>query len=421
MMSDHAGSFVNTSELLVYLRHLDVDLSVDGERLACSAPKGVLTPSLQHELKSRKAEIVAILRKNGAANPLAADSSVALCVHELIEAQAGRTPEAVAVVCGTEQLTYRDLSTRSTLLAHRLRAVGLQSEGISGVCLDRSVDMVVALLAVLKAGGLPAARSLFPAHRLALMLEDSGASILISRPNLVQGLPSTRATVVFLESEQENPKSSLPEVRPDSLAYVIYTSGSTGRPKGVAVEHRSVVNLLTSMQSVPGISAQDRLLAVTTLSFDIAGLEIFLPLIVGAQLTIAPRTAVIDGTALIRLLQESQATIMQATPVTWRLLLDHGWDGSPRLKMLCGGEALPRELANRLLATGGELWNLVRSYRNHHLVDYASRGCGPRPRATSAGPLPIPKSTFSMNRGELFPPAWLVSYTSVASGSLADT
>lgn len=382
MMSDHAGSFVNTSEFLAYLRHLDVDLSADGERLACSAPKGVLTPSLQQELKSRKAEIVAILKENGAANPLAADSSVALCVHELIEVQAARTPKAIAVVCGAEQLTYRDLSTRSTLLAHRLRSVGLKSEGISGVCLDRSVDMVVALLAVLKAGGayLPLDPD-FPPERLAFMLEDSDASILISRHNLVQGLPSTRATVVFLESEQENPKSPLPEVRPDSLAYVIYTSGSTGRPKGVAVEHRSVVNLLASMQSVPGISAQDRLLAVTTLSFDIAGLEIFLPLIVGAQLTIAPRTAVIDGTALIRLLQESQATIMQATPVTWRLLLDHGWDGTPHLKMLCGGEALSRELANRLLATGGELWNLygpteTTIWSTVHRVD---AGTGPVP------------------------------------------
>ncbi|HEX4036858.1 MAG TPA: amino acid adenylation domain-containing protein [Acidobacteriaceae bacterium] len=360
-MHNDPGSFVNANELLAYLRQLDVDLTVDGDRLACSAPRGILTPHLQQELKSRKAEILAILQQDG---PSAGDSGSALCVPELIERQADRTPDAVAVVCGTDRLTYRELSTRSSHLANRLRSMGIGPEVIAGVCLERSVDMLVALLAVQKAGGayLPLDPE-FPPERLAFMLEDSGAAVLISRRDLLGALSPGRAAVLHLDNdspgdEPENPPSLPNHTRPNNLAYVIYTSGSTGKPKGVAIEQRSLVNLLQSMRTTLNLTAGDHLLAVTTLSFDIAGLELYLPLLVGARLTIAPRTAVVDGIALSRMLRDSEVTIMQATPVTWRLLLDAGWDGSPRLKMLCGGEALSRELANRLLATGGELWNL---------------------------------------------------------------
>ena len=139
---------------------------------------------------------------------------------------------------------------------------------------------------------------------------------------------------------------------------MIYTSGSTGKPKGVEIGHGSLVNFLESMQREPGMTERDRLLAVTTLSFDIAGLELYLPLVVGAEVAIAPRPAAGDGAALARLWKESGATMMQATPVTWRLLLESGWESAAGMKILCGGEALPRELANRLVAGGGEVWNL---------------------------------------------------------------
>ena len=287
-----------------------------------------------------------------------------LCIHECFEEQAARTPESVAVVFGSERLTYRELSVRSNRLANRLRVLGVGAEVLVGICLERSADIVIALLAVLKAGGayVPLDPRL-PRERLALMQEDSGVAIVITRRDLFDAMPWDRKSVLCVENSgeligRESAECPARLAGPESLAYVMYTSGSTGKPKGVAVEHRAVVNFLSSMRTAPGISDRDRLLAVTTLSFDIAGLEIYLPLIAGAQLTIAPQTAVVDGAALVRLIRESNATIMQATPVTWRLLVDSGWDGLPRLKMLCGGEALSRELANRLLLAGGELWNL---------------------------------------------------------------
>lgn len=358
-------SVASTVELLAYLRSLDVQLTADGGRLTCEAPKGVLTPHLQRELKSRKSEILEILRQSGApVTPAKRDSFTGLCINECFEAQAAMTPEAIAVVAGSERLTYRELSIRSNRLANRLRAMGVGSDVLAGICLDRSAEMVIALLAVLKAGGayIPLDPR-FPRERLGFMLEDSGAALLVTRRDLLDAVPRTQAQALCLDEsresiDRESAKCPARVGGPENLAYVIYTSGSTGKPKGVALEHRSVVNFLGAMRKAPGISEDDRLLAITTLSFDIAGLEIYLPLIAGARLIIAPRAAAVDGAALARLLRESEASIMQATPATWRLLLDSGWDGLPRLKMLCGGEALSRELANRLLATGGELWNL---------------------------------------------------------------
>jgi len=364
-MSNEIFGFDSTLALLAHLRKLDVRLTIEGEHLTCAAPKGVLTYQLQQEIKARKPEILEILRQPGTVEkPSQVEDFGRHCIHELFEAQAVRTAEAVAIVCGSERLTYRELSVRANRLANRLRSLGVGPNVLVGICLERSADMVIALLAVLKAGGayVPLDPQ-FPPERLNLMLDDSGAAVFVTQQDLNAAAPPRRTTVLCLDRdkvsiEQESSSGPGEQSRPENLAYVIYTSGSTGIPKGVAVEHRSVVNLLESMRREPGISQVDRLLAVTTLSFDIAGLEIFLPLISGAQLIIAPRSAVVDGGALGRLLDESEATVMQATPVTWRLLLDSGWEGLPRLKMLCGGETLPRELANRLIATGGELWNL---------------------------------------------------------------
>ncbi len=289
-----------------------------------------------------------------------------LCVHEWVERQAADRPEAVAVVCGGEELTYRELSVRSNRLAHRLRRLGVGPESLVGLCLDRSLDLVVAPLAVWKAGGayVPLDPE-YPSHRLAFMLEDSGAAVLITESHLLDSVPQdVKRTVICLDRERqvlerESDQTPAPVTTPDDLAYVIYTSGSTGKPKGVEIGHRQVVNFLASMQRQPGIGPADRLLAVTTLSFDIAGLELYLPLVSGAEVVIAPRAnAAFDGAALAGMLRDSAITIMQATPVTWRLLLESGWQGTPGLKILCGGEALPRELAERLLATGAEVWNL---------------------------------------------------------------
>lgn len=286
------------------------------------------------------------------------------CIHHLVEAQAEQTPDAIAVVFENQQLTYRELNQQANQLAHYLQTLGAKTETLVGICVERSIDMIVGLLAILKAGS--AYVPLDPAHpsdRLAYVLQDTAAPILLTQTALLDCLPAHQAQVVCLDANQsairqqpqENPVS---EVTATNLAYVIYTSGSTGLPKGVPIEHRSVVNLLESVRSQPGLTAQDTLLSVTTITFDISVAEIFLPLIVGARLVVVSRTVASDGKQLLRALNACNPTFMQATPVTWQLLLAAGWRGSPQLKIISTGEALPKDLANQLLTRGAELWNL---------------------------------------------------------------
>jgi amino acid adenylation domain-containing protein len=286
-----------------------------------------------------------------------------LCLHELVATQTRATPDAVAVVCGAEQLTYAELDARANQLAHHLGRIGVGPEVLVGICVERSLEMLVGLLGILKAGGAyvpidPA----YPVERQQYMLASSQAPVILTQARLRASLPDVEAAVVCLDADwpaiAQGP-SSAPEVPgdPEQLAYVIYTSGSTGRPKGVQIPHRALVNFLTTMRETPGMSATDVLVAVTTLSFDIAGLELYLPLITGARVVIAPAATAADPRALAELLTASGATVMQATPTTWRMLLDSGWAGGG-LKALCGGEALPLTLADRLVAAGVELWNM---------------------------------------------------------------
>jgi amino acid adenylation domain-containing protein len=376
-----------------------------------------------------------------------------LCVHQLFEAQAQRTPNAIAVLFENESLTYCELNKRADELAGRLRRLGVGPDVLVGICVERSIEMVIGLLGILKAGGAyvpldPA----YPRERLAFMLSDSEAPVLLTQKRLLASLPETGAKIVCLDADwrkssaglqpssspnadsaseaganeapdagrelpqagalyqgtasavpqasSESVRALAPEdpaakavppfptfrhgsshaliqnttpeaegnctglqagatsVTPDNLAYVIYTSGSTGKPKGVQIPHRAVVNFLTSMRRRPGMEAEDRVLAVTTLSFDIAGLEMYLPLTVGASLEIVTRETASDGRQLLSKLKTSGATVMQATPVTWRMLLETGWEGDRALKILCGGEALPRQLADQLWGRCGSLWNM---------------------------------------------------------------
>jgi amino acid adenylation domain-containing protein len=286
------------------------------------------------------------------------------CVHQLFEAQADKTPEATAVVFEKQQLTYSELNRRANRLAHHLVKLGVGPDVLVGICVERSLDMVVGLLAILKAGGAyvpldPA----YPLERLSFMLEDAELPVLLTQDRVRRNLPESSARIVCLDTdwneiEKESTENSACKAQPENLAYVIYTSGSTGKPKGVQIPHRAVVNFLTSMRVRPGMTADDRLLAVTTLSFDIAGLEIYLPLSVGASVEIVSRTVASDGNQLLSKLASSDATVVQATPPTWRMLLSAGWKGGPRLKILCGGEALSRTLADQLLQSAGSLWNM---------------------------------------------------------------
>jgi len=279
---------------------------------------------------------------------------------QLLMDQALATPAATAVTCGRVSLSYEQLDRQSTVLAQHLMTLDVAG-GLVGVMLERSIDLPVALIGIMKAGAAyvpldPA----YPAARLNQIVEDAGLVAMVTHSGLSDRWP-TAAAVPRLDVDRLPDPSvprDLPPIAPDARAYVIFTSGSTGRPKGVQIPHRALVNLLWAMRDRPGLTASDVLLSVTTISFDIAALEIFLPLIVGARLVMATATQTVDGRELLALLDREEVTVLQATPVTWELMIEAGWRESRSLKMLCGGEALSRRLANQLLERGGELWNM---------------------------------------------------------------
>jgi amino acid adenylation domain-containing protein len=286
------------------------------------------------------------------------------CVHHLFERMARTKPDAVAVIDAAESLTYSQLDRRANQLARLLCGLGISPGALVGVCLDRTVDMPVALAAVLKCGAayVPLDPT-HPADRLRYTLENAGVFCVITLSRFAAQIADAKAPLLALDELQsqlakQSAESLERACKPEDLAYVIYTSGSTGRPKGVEVEHRNVVSFLEAMRREPGMGETDVLLAVTTLSFDIAGLEMWLPLMVGARIVIASRTDVLDGHRLAELMETHGVSLLQATPATWRLLLEAGWPGQSALKALCGGEALPPDLAVSLLDRVGELWNV---------------------------------------------------------------
>ena len=282
-------------------------------------------------------------------------------LHALIGAQAARNPDAVAVIGRSERLTYGMLDAQSNVLARQLQRAGVGPDKLVGVCLQRSSAMLVALLAVLKAGGayVPLDPS-YPRERLAFMLDDANVALVLTDASSQKALPPESGTPQWLVEELPTGDRAPVEggATPRNLAYVIYTSGSTGLPKGVAVTARSVVNLLLSLRRRTGFASSDVLLAVTSLSFDIAGLELFMPLLTGATVVVADRDATFDGRALRRLVETFSVTFIQATPLTWRLLLEAGLGPDSNVSALCGGEALPLPLAVQLRDTTRAAWNV---------------------------------------------------------------
>jgi len=285
-------------------------------------------------------------------------------IQSLFEMQVDRTPERVAASDEERQITYLELDRRANRLANYLRAQGVGVETLVGLCLPRGIDLLISLLAILKAGGayVPLDPS-FPSERLSYMLENSAAPILLTHSALLHLFPSTALKPICLDREAASidllsDQRLAPVSHAENLAYVIYTSGSTGRPKGVQVLQRGLVNFLLSMQREPGLTEEDILLSVTSLSFDIAGLELYLPIISGAQLKLVSSETASDGFRLMEAMRQSGTTLMQATPATWKLLISSGWNGDRRLKILCGGEALPPDLAAGLISRCGSLWNM---------------------------------------------------------------
>jgi amino acid adenylation domain-containing protein/non-ribosomal peptide synthase protein (TIGR01720 family) len=288
----------------------------------------------------------------------------ALPFHRRFSRQAAQTPDAVAAVFGGERISYGELDARSNQLSHHLRALGVGPGTLVGIHLERSLDLLVGLLGILKAGGAYVPLDpRFPAERLAMMVEDSAAPVILTQAALADTLASHGAALVRIDADwpriagQSRADGGYP-VWPESLAYVIFTSGSTGRPKSVQIPQRALANLLLTFERRVGLDAADVMLAVTTLSFDIAGLELYLPLMAGARVVLASAEDAADGDRLAALLREEAATVMQATPATWRLLLTTGWTPNPNLRMWCGGEALPVDLAQRLIVGGNVLWNV---------------------------------------------------------------
>lgn len=282
-------------------------------------------------------------------------------VHEFVTGIAHLHPDKIAVRCGERTLTYGELERDATNLAAHLQALGVKSGDLVGLCVERSPEMVSALLGILKSGAAYVPMDpLFPAERLGFMVEDARMPVLVTQQSLLDRLPPHQARTVLLDKPPgKAPASFVPSpAGGEHPAYVIFTSGSTGRPKGVRIPHRALVNFLSSMRREPGIKPDDVLLSVTTLSFDISGLEIFLPLTTGATVVVATRETTLDGNLLKAELSHCGATVMQATPSTWRLLLEAGWEGKTDLKILIGGEAIPRELVNQLVPLCGSLWNV---------------------------------------------------------------
>ncbi|MFL7963585.1 non-ribosomal peptide synthase/polyketide synthase [Pseudomonas kielensis] len=332
-------------------------------------------------------------------NATAAEYPQARCVHRLFEAQARQTPDATALVFADQVLSYAELDVRANRLAHRLIEQGVGPDRLVGVALERGVDMIVALLAILKAGGayLPLDPA-FPQDRLAYMIEDSGIELLLTQRSLLNQLPLSGGSelardgggsvnsdvegegliasklaptgggvgVKTLVLDQEGGwldgyagEAPAPRLDAEHLAYAIYTSGSTGKPKGVMVRHGALVNFVASMAREPGIAARDRVLSLTTFSFDIFGLELYGALLSGACVVLVDKQSAHDPEALLKTIDRQQVSVVQATPSTWRMLLDHPASGLlAGRKCLCGGEALAEDLAERLLGVAGEVWNL---------------------------------------------------------------
>jgi amino acid adenylation domain-containing protein len=257
------------------------------------------------------------------------------------------------------------MDCQANQLAHRLRSLGVGPDVVVGLYLDRSPTIIVAALAVWKAGGayLPLDPT-FPAERIEFYISDSKARVVIGigAPSAKLRLPSDVAEVSLhgdrVQIEQNSSEPPPPTSRPEHLAYVIYTSGSTGTPKGVAVQHSALVNLLNSVADEPGLCGGDVMLGLTTMSFDIHALELWLPLSRGARIELVDRDVAMDGLQLARKLKSTRPTVAQATPTTWRMLRAAGWDGDPNLKVLCGGETMPPDLAADLVGRVRELWNM---------------------------------------------------------------
>ncbi len=283
--------------------------------------------------------------------------------HEFFEERTLGNPDKTAIIFLRKVYSYYDLNQKANYMASVLSSTGVKTGSHVGVFLNRSFDLIATLLGILKLGAayIPL-DPVYPKDRIALILEDSAPQLIVSELELLDQLPENEAKCIDIHSLSfqasevyNNPKV---EFNGNTTAYIIYTSGSTGKPKGVVIQHFALSNFLLSMQRQPECNSHDILMAVTTISFDIAGLELYLPLISGASIVLATHQEVLDVRLLKNLMVDYYPTIMQATPAYWKMLILSGWEGNNDLKILCGGEALEQTLAENLASKSHEVWNM---------------------------------------------------------------
>ena len=287
------------------------------------------------------------------------DKSLVSLIHEV----SLQYPNNIAIEYKQQKLSYKDLNEKSNQFADLLIQQGVATGQTIGLAIDRSPDMIIVLLAIMKSGAayVPLDPE-YPRERIEYMLEDSDAKILITSKKYSRHFKTSATEVIIEDSLSQLSAFSnqypLINLKGSDLAYILYTSGSTGKPKAVQIEHHNLVNFLHSMQKLPGITNSDSFLAISTISFDIAGMELYLPLISGAKIVLADTETRKDGYKILELIKEKNITILQGTPSTWRMLLDSGWNKSYGFKALCGGEALSKDLADKLIALCSSLWNV---------------------------------------------------------------
>ena len=284
-------------------------------------------------------------------------------ITSLFEAQTIKTPNAIAVESQDKKMTYQQLNEDANHLAHHLQRAGVKKGDFVGIFVNRSVELLVSLLATLKAGGIyvpldPAN----PKDRLAVILEDAQARILLTQKEMLSQVPEGNHKIITLESIYKEHKNGTVKnldvgLTPDDLAYIIYTSGSTGKPKGILIPHTAVVDHHYAMMEAANLTVRDIILSVASVSFDPSVQDFFLPLFLGGKVVIASNAEVVDGFLLIERLDKSGITFMQATPATWRMLMTAGWHGHSQMRIMSVGEALTKELAQQLIARGKDLYN----------------------------------------------------------------
>ena len=284
---------------------------------------------------------------------------------DLIRMRAANAPASIAIRFADHSLTFGELEHRSNLLADHLREQGAGRNVLIGLLMERSPAMVIGLLAILKSGSayVPLDPT-YPVARIDSMLIDAGATLLLSETSVMAQIvlvAHVARTILIDECNWDASRISTPsaiDYSPQDTAYVMFTSGSTGKPKGVEISHGSLLNLLSSLQREPGIEPGDVMLAVTSIAFDIAAAELFLPLMIGARIELASQQELAEPALLVARLERGGVTLMQATPVTWRMMIMAGWTGSKPLRVWCGGEEMTQKLAQDLLQRSPDVWNL---------------------------------------------------------------